>query len=216
MRRVFLLSTCVLLVAACANGGGIASGSDAGNADAGARADLGSPTDSGAPADLAHADLGSVDLGSVDLGALEGVDLGAMDFGVMDLGALDLGASDAGPADLGLLSDAFASCTSSTECDDANMCNGTEVCTANVCVAGPTLSCDDSNSCTDDFCNPSSGCSHETLPDLTTCDDGRACTLTDRCSSGVCGGRARRCLSGCICIEPSGVCSGPSCELTPE
>ena len=47
--------------------------------------------------------------------------------------------------------------------------------------------CDDGNSCTTDFCNAGI-CANNVLADGTSCSDGLACTITDQCSAGVCGG----------------------------
>lgn len=51
-------------------------------------------------------------------------------------------------------------CHNDDECNDLNVCSGTETCDlgTHVCAAGSTLSCDDSMPCTDDSCDPSSGC----------------------------------------------------------
>jgi hypothetical protein len=45
-------------------------------------------------------------------------------------------------------------------CDDHNPCNGIETCGQNVCIAGAPLDCDDHDGCTDDSCDPASGCVH--------------------------------------------------------
>jgi len=45
--------------------------------------------------------------------------------------------------------------------------------------------CDDSNICTDDSCNPTTGsCEH--TDNTAPCDDGMLCTINDTCSAGVC------------------------------
>lgn len=49
------------------------------------------------------------------------------------------------------------------------------------CTAG---GCDDGNVCTDDACDPVSGCNH--VPNSASCSDGAECTLGDRCSGGQC------------------------------
>ena len=49
-------------------------------------------------------------------------------------------------------------------------------------IAG--TSCDDSNVCTTDSCNPAAGCVH--VDNTTTCSDGNACTTGDTCGGGVC------------------------------
>src|SRR5207244_3989468 len=47
-----------------------------------------------------------------------------------------------------------------------------------------TTDCDDHNVCTDDSCDPETGCIHtnNTLP----CDDGNGCTVGDACVEGQC------------------------------
>jgi len=46
-------------------------------------------------------------------------------------------------------------------CDDYNVCNGTETCNAQTgCESGNAINCDDNISCTDDSCDPVSGCSN--------------------------------------------------------
>ncbi len=75
-----------------------------------------------------------------------------------------------------------------TSCADGNVCNGEETCQSGVCTLGTPLTCDDSNVCTDDSCNPSVGCVHTPVPDATSCNDGDPCTINDMCVSGVCRG----------------------------
>lgn len=69
-------------------------------------------------------------------------------------------------------------------CNDGNVCNGSETCGTNGCVAGTPLVCNDGNVCTTDSCNAATGCqaTNNTAP---CADDGNACT-TDVCSAGVC------------------------------
>jgi uncharacterized membrane protein len=53
-------------------------------------------------------------------------------------------------------------------------------------VVDEGASCDDGNPCTDDSCDPSTGCAHtdNTIP----CDDGNPATSGDSCQSGACAG----------------------------
>jgi len=46
--------------------------------------------------------------------------------------------------------------------------------------------CNDDNTCTDDSCNPLTGCEYEN--NSNSCDDGDACTENDVCVNGVCQG----------------------------
>ena len=79
--------------------------------------------------------------------------------------------------------------------------------------AGTPLTCDDGNICTDDSCDPTSGCvfTNNTAP----CDDGDACTTGDTCSGGTCvGGAPLTCDDGDICTDDS--CDPASgCVFTP-
>jgi len=49
-------------------------------------------------------------------------------------------------------------CTMDAECDDGNVCNGAETCVAGACQPGTPLVCDDGNPCTNNLCNPTTGC----------------------------------------------------------
>src|SRR5262249_32863605 len=82
-------------------------------------------------------------------------------------------------------------CTGGTplQCDDHDVCNGLETCQPFVgCQPGTPLDCSDGNSCTDDLCDPSSGCSNPVLANGAPCDDGNLCTVIDICQNGVCQG----------------------------
>lgn len=70
-------------------------------------------------------------------------------------------------------------------CDDRTVCTVSDQCVNGVC-AGTPISCDDGNYCTDDLCDPVSGCYHEDNDLL--CSDGNACTLLDQCHLGTCAG----------------------------
>lgn len=77
-------------------------------------------------------------------------------------------------------------CTSNAECIDTNLCNGTESCVAGACVPGTTLSCADPGPCEISSCDAIQGCSLQTVPDGSACDDGDAFTAFDTCFSGIC------------------------------
>src|SRR5207249_2202662 len=57
-----------------------------------------------------------------------------------------------------------------TPCDDGNPCTTNDTCSNGICVGGPLLNCDDRNSCTDDHCDPGTGCTHSN--NTNPCDDG--------------------------------------------
>jgi hypothetical protein len=86
--------------------------------------------------------------------------------------------------------------------DDGNACNGPETCdpTDGSCDSGPALVCDDGLFCTDDSCDPASGC--VTVPH--DCNDGDVCT-DDSCNE-----EANACdhaldpTNDPSCVEPTG------------
>jgi hypothetical protein len=78
----------------------------------------------------------------------------------------------------------FVAVANNTSCADATVCNGAETCQSGQCTAGTPLTCNDSNVCTTDSCNPTSGC--QFVNNTASCDDGIACNGTDTCSGGVC------------------------------
>ena len=85
-------------------------------------------------------------------------------------------------------------------CDDGDACTQSDVCEDGLCVGSAPLPCDDDNVCTDDSCDPATGCVH--TPNSVACDDGDACTEGEGCSEGVCG-------SGLIvpsCYPPGAIC----------
>jgi hypothetical protein len=55
---------------------------------------------------------------------------------------------------------------------------------------GVLLSVSDGNPCTAERCNANGVVEHTPLADGTECDDNNACTASDRCTRGVCGGQA--------------------------
>lgn len=112
--------------------------------------------------------------------------------------------------------DAIAGCTfanNTDPCSDGDACTVGDGCQLGVCVSGPAANCDDANVCTNDSCNPATGCvnTNNTSP----CDDGDACTTSDTCSGGTCvGGVAPDCDDGNVCTTDS--CdSATGCENTP-
>ena len=51
-----------------------------------------------------------------------------------------------------------------TPCSDGNACTVGDSCASGACTAGSVLSCDDGDLCTDDFCDPNSGCVFGPVP----------------------------------------------------
>jgi hypothetical protein len=71
-------------------------------------------------------------------------------------------------------------------CTDSNECTTSDTCVAGVCVGGPGLNCDDGNLCTNDLCDPNTGCKY--AYNQAPCDDGNKCTSGDACQGGTCVG----------------------------
>jgi len=85
-------------------------------------------------------------------------------------------------------------------CDDGNPCTSLDTCSGGRCVGGPPTDCSDGNVCTDDLCDPATGCQH--VNNTASCDDGNACTTGDTCSGGRCiGGPPPNCDDGNVCTD---------------
>jgi hypothetical protein len=107
-------------------------------------------------------------------------------------------------------------------CSNGNACDGAESCDPQTgqCVNGTPPNCDDSNTCTDDFCNAVTGCGHvATAPK--PCDDHSLCTVNDTCQNGSCVGTALPCgdndpCNGTETCDPeTGICHAgtpPDCD----
>jgi hypothetical protein len=86
---------------------------------------------------------------------------------------------------------ACALATDGTPCDPLDDCAGTAACHEGVCVAGQDrVTCSgQAEAChTPPVCDPRLGTclSPGVVPDRSSCDDGNACTINDRCIAGVC------------------------------
>lgn len=98
--------------------------------------------------------------------------------------------------------------TDGTACDDADACTSPDACVDGSCT-GPTLPCDDSNPCTADSCNASTGCVFAPMAEHSVCGAsyqrccGGACVDT-RSSTSHCGGCGINCASGFSCVRYSG------------
>ena len=69
-------------------------------------------------------------------------------------------------------------------CDDDDLCSIGDHCHLGDCISSGTLTCDDGNVCTDDNCNPKTGCTF--TKNQAPCNDGNACTTGDSCAEGWC------------------------------
>ncbi|MBI5537114.1 MAG: proprotein convertase P-domain-containing protein [Deltaproteobacteria bacterium] len=106
-----------------------------------------------------------------------------------------------------------------TACNDTNACTQTDTCAAGVCTGSNPIVCKAIDTCHDvGVCDTGTGvCSDPVLADGTACNDGNACTQTDTCASGVCGGAnpvTCTALDAChvvgVCDQGTGVCSNPN------
>ena len=111
-------------------------------------------------------------------------------------------------------------CDVDDQCDDGDACTTNDTCVDGVCLGGPPPDCNDDNVCTDDSCDPDTGCVH--LNNHDPCDDGDPCTLLDVCDGqGNCVGTdisTWPCTSdvdcfGAICNQQTGFCV---CSAVPE
>ena len=91
------------------------------------------------------------------------------------------------------------------DCDDGFACTEGDRCLDGQCQGGAINSslCEDANLCTDDICDPVTGCQYE--PNTDGCDDGLVCTSADTCASGLCLG-VDECGAGLICSAESNGC----------
>jgi len=71
-------------------------------------------------------------------------------------------------------------------------------CDTGTCVGTP-VGCDDADPCTDDTCDPGTGCVH--APNTQPCDDGNDCTVGDVCGGPTCLGVALDCTDGEWCTQ---------------
>lgn len=84
-------------------------------------------------------------------------------------------------------------------CNDNNACTSGDVCKSGICGGGAS-SCDDTNPCSLDGCNPGGGCSHS--PIVGACSDGNVCTKGETCGAGGCsGGGNTICNDGNACTN---------------
>lgn len=104
-----------------------------------------------------------------------------------------------------------ATCDGDTCVRTALACPAGQMCCGGTCVAE---GCDDRNVCTSDRCDPSAGCVH-TPTSGTSCEDGDACTVSDRCESGTCRAGGPRCVSSDACRRATCDPSSGACGTAP-
>ena len=89
-------------------------------------------------------------------------------------------------------------------CFDGDLCTTSDGCANGICQPGAPLNCDDGNPCTDDSCDPSTGCVH--ADNQGNCNDGNACTIDDHCQAGLCVAD-----QGLYCADDN-ICTTDSCH----
>ncbi len=107
-----------------------------------------------------------------------------------------------------------------TACTDGNACTQTDTCQAGTCTGFNPVICALLDQChLVGVCDTGTGiCSDPVVPDGTPCVDGDACTLSDDCVAGVCGGNAVTCGDGIpqpTCGEPcddGNTTNGDACD----
>ena len=84
-------------------------------------------------------------------------------------------------------------------CNDGSLCTTGDRCKGGSCKGVGVLNCDDGVDCTDDPCDPKTGCGHVN-DDTNSCSDSEPCTTGDKCKSGKCiGGGATNCDDKELC-----------------
>lgn len=79
----------------------------------------------------------------------------------------------------------------------ADACTVDFQCVQGICMGQPR-DCDDDEGCTNDSCDPATGCRNVPTTDL--CDDKNECTVNETCKTGTCtGGTPRNCNDGNPC-----------------
>ena len=117
--------------------------------------------------------------------------------------------------------DATASCTDGSACTTGDHCSGVD----DTCLGSP-VDCDDHLECTNDGCNPVTGCMHQPRPDGTSCASTEACPGPAACIAGVCMQSAASCDDGHACSHdvcdpvtgcnhfPLSALAGVTCHVT--
>lgn len=84
-------------------------------------------------------------------------------------------------------------------CDDGDLCTVKDTCLDGVCTGTEPLDCGDGDPCTQDSCEPGSGCVHQAFEG--PCDDEDLCTDGDVCAGGECHGTPVTCFDGKDCTD---------------
>jgi len=105
-----------------------------------------------------------------------------------------------------------------TACNADNNACTQDTCAGGNCQVGSPVTCPPGDQCHNQgTCDPNTGqCSTPNKPNGTPCNDGNACTTSDQCTGGSCGGTPVTCtpLDQChqagTCDPNTGLCSNPT------
>ena len=92
----------------------------------------------------------------------------------------------------------------SQPCNDGSSCTKVDKCNQGLCK-GEAIKCEDGNTCTEDTCDPTTGCKYPAL-DKVKCDDGNLCTKFDLCNND-------KCIGSKIICNDNNTCTKDSCDL---
>ncbi len=96
----------------------------------------------------------------------------------------------------------FGNLSNDVPCSDGDACTTSDHCVSGACVHLALLNCDDQNPCTDDTCNPETGCKY--AANTAPCDDGVPCTVADFCANSSCtSGNNKDCDDQSACTTDS-------------
>lgn len=79
-----------------------------------------------------------------------------------------------------------------SECMDDDTCTVGDACRAGECIPGAARDCDDHLTCTDDACDPTTGCGHSELPTCEGCD-----AVECAACGAACDDANAQCVAGC-------------------
>ena len=100
-----------------------------------------------------------------------------------------------------------------TPCEDADPCNGVEVCASGVCGPGAPLACP-AHPCATSHCEPLVGCRYTPVENGASCADDDPCDGEESCQDGACGGGTPLdCADDDPCTND--VCGRQGCEHPP-
>ena len=129
--------------------------------------------------------------------------------------AVDGGVGDSGVSYVCIAGTCRASCKDDTDCDDNDVCTGTETCspTTKTCQEGTPLTCDDKDDCTENSCDSEKGCFY---PLIDKDGDGHAAESLGACGDD-CDDNDKDVYAGAaeLCDNKDNNCDGKKDETAP-